>query len=61
MEVITKTGHYKSTSEFIKDAVKTICSKKRPEGFNLRRGVETVEELEEGARMLRSLRTNDNH
>lgn len=92
LEVITKTGHYKSTSEFVKDAVKTILAARKDlrvsiavelykegyslgkvaeiadvdyeemkrilveSGIELRRGVETVEELEEGARMLRSLR-----
>jgi Arc/MetJ-type ribon-helix-helix transcriptional regulator len=92
LEVITKTGHYKSTSEFVKDAVKTILAARKDlrvsiavelykegyslekvaeiadvdyeemkrilveSGIELRRGVETVEELEEGAGMLRSLR-----
>ena len=92
LEVITKTGYYKSTSEFVKDAVKTILAARKDlrvsiavelykegyslgkvaeiadvdyeemkqilieSGIELRRGVETVEELEEGARMLRGLR-----
>ena len=92
LEVITKTGHYNSMSEFIKDAVKTILAARKDlrvsiavelykdgyslekvaeiadvdydemkrilvkSGIEIRRGVETVEELEEGARMLRNHR-----
>lgn len=29
LEVITKTGHYNSTSEFIKDGVKTILAARK--------------------------------
>ena len=87
LEVIPKTGYYTSTSEFLKDAIKTILSARKDlrvsiavelykkgysvgraaeiadvnyeemkrilvkSGIGVRRGVETVEELENGARM----------
>jgi predicted HTH domain antitoxin len=92
LEVIPKTGYYTSTSEFLKDAIKTIHAARKDlrvsiaielykKGYSLgraaeiadvdyeemkwiliksdieiRRGVETVEELESGARMLREFR-----
>ena len=92
LEVIPKTGYYTSTSEFLKDAIKTILAARKDlrvsiaielykKGYSLgraaeiadvdyeemkrilvksdieiRRGVETVEELESGARMLREFR-----
>ena len=92
LEVIPKTGYYISTSEFLKDAIKTIFAARKDlrvsvaielykkgyslgrvaeiadvdyeemkrilvkSGIEIRRGVETVEELESGARMLREFR-----
>lgn len=92
LEVIPKTGYYTSTSEFLKDAIKTIFAARKDlrvsvavelykkgyslgrvaeiadvdyeemeqilakSGIEIRRGVETVEELESGARMLREFR-----
>jgi predicted HTH domain antitoxin len=92
LEVIPKTGHYTSTSEFLKDAIKTILAVRKDlrvsiaielyktgyslgriaeiadldyevmkemlvkNGIEMRRGAETVEELETGARMLREFR-----
>ena len=92
LEVIPKTGYYTSTSEFLKDAIKTILAARKDlrvsiaielykkgyslgraaeiadidyeemkrilakSGIEIRRGVETVEELESGARMLREFR-----
>ena len=92
LEVIPKTGYYTSTSEFLKDAMKTILAarkdlrilivielyKKDPSlgrvaeiadigyeamkellvksGIEIRRGTETVDELENGARMMREFR-----
>lgn len=92
LEVIPKTGHYTSTSKFLKDAMKTILAARKDlmvsiaielykkgyslgrvseiadldyeamkellvkSGIEIRRGTETVEELENGVRMLRELR-----
>ncbi len=92
LEVIPKTGYYTSTSEFLKDAIKTILAARKDlrvsiaielykkdyslgrvaeiadldyeamkeilvkSGIEIRRGTETVEELENGARMLREFR-----
>nr|QNO46922.1 hypothetical protein GBMLOPDG_00018 [Methanosarcinales archaeon ANME-2c ERB4] len=92
LEVIPKTRHYTSTSEFLKDVLKTILAARNDlkvsvaielykkdhslgrvaeiadldyevmkeilvkSGIEMRRGAETVEELETGARMLREFR-----
>ena len=92
LEVIPKTGYYTSTSEFLKDAMKTILAARKDlrvsiaielykkddslgrvaeiadidyeamkellvkSGIKIRRGAETVEKLENGARMLREFR-----
>ena len=92
LEVIPKTGYYTSTSEFLKDAMKTILAARKDlmvsiaielykkdyslgrvaeiadldyeamkellvkSGIEIRRGIETVEVLENGARMLREFR-----
>ncbi len=92
LEVIPKTRYYTSTSEFLKDAIKTILAARKDlrvsiaielykkeyslgrvaeiadldyeamkemlvkSGIEIRRGAETVEELENGARMLREFR-----
>ena len=92
LEVITKTGYYTSTSEFLKDAMKTILAARKDlrvsiaielykkdyslgrvaeiadldyeamkeilvkSGIEIRRGFKTVEELENGAKMLQEFR-----
>ncbi len=92
LEVIPKTGHYTSTSEFLKDAMKAVLAARKDlrisiaielykkgyslgrvveiadvdyeefkivlvkNGIEIRRGVETVEELESGAKMLKEFR-----